>query len=131
MSDTDERRNGPDRRRQPRGGRRAADHAGYAPLVLVVDQNATGRAACEAILAKLRFAVAPIETVEKAASIVNSLRPEIIVAVGDAADELRDRLAGGSRGNSSIPVVAISASSGPDEIVDRIRTALRERRPQH
>jgi len=126
MSDNDERRFGSDRRRQPRGGRRADDHAGYAPLVLVVDPDATGRAACEAILAKLRFAVAPMETVDKAASIVKALRPEVIVAETGAADELRRRLAIGGHDDGSIPVIGVSSTMSPDEIVDRIRHALRE-----
>lgn len=126
MSDNDERRFGSDRRRQARGGRRADDHAGYAPLVLVVDPDATGRAACEAILAKLRFAVAPMETVDKAASIVKALRPEVIVAETSAADELRRRLASGGHDDGSIPVIGVSSTMSPDEIVDRIRHVLRE-----
>ena len=132
MTEQDDRRNvGADRRRQPRGGRRANDHAGYAPLVLVVDPDASGRAACETILAKLRFAVAPMETVEKAASIVRALRPEVIVAEVSAADELRRRLANGGRGDADIPVVGITSSMSPDEIVASIRRALREHPAEH
>jgi len=122
---TDERREGPDRRRQPRGGRRSSDHAGYAPLVLVVDHDASGRTACETILAKLRFAVAPVDTPERAASIVRALRPEVIVAANGAADDIRKRLSTLERGDGSIPVVAITSQTTPDEIVERIRTALR------
>src|SRR5205807_10617086 len=79
MTDASERRNGPDRRGRPRGGRRTTDQAGYSPLVLVVDRDAHGRDTCEAILAKLRFAVAPVESAEKALSLMAALRPDIVV----------------------------------------------------
>src|SRR5947209_17947181 len=54
-----DRRQGPDRRNTPRGGRRPEDPTGYSPLILVADDDANSGARCVAILARLRFAVAP------------------------------------------------------------------------
>ena len=71
---------GPDRRRFARGGRRTTDRAGYAPMVVVIDDDLTRLDLSEAILAKLRFAVAPFATVEKAMAAMHALRPEIVVA---------------------------------------------------
>src|SRR5947199_10386712 len=73
---------GPDRRRKPRGGRRTGDKRGLAPLVLVADEDAHSREMCEAILVKLHFAVAPVDSIEKAASVVETLHPDVIVAHG-------------------------------------------------
>ena len=42
---------GPDRRRFARGGRRTIDPAGYAPMVVVIDNDATRLDVAEAILA--------------------------------------------------------------------------------
>src|SRR6185312_2618281 len=59
----DERRHVQDRRSTPRGGRRPADPMGYSPLVLVADDDADNGARSVAILARLRFAVAPAHSV--------------------------------------------------------------------
>src|SRR5205807_10209236 len=80
---------GPDRRRKPRGGRRTGDKRGLAPLVLVADEDAHSREMCEAILAKLNFAVAPVDSIEKAASVVETLHPDVIVAHGHDVSALQ------------------------------------------
>ena|SRR5690348_11184018 len=116
MTDASERRLGPDRRSRPRGGRRTTDQAGYAPLVLVVDHDAHGREACEAILAKLRFAVAPVESAEKALSLMAALKPDIVVA--------RDRDAAVLRGIAA-PLVVMEEAQDPLALVEDIRRALR------
>src|SRR5918999_4434484 len=85
----DQRRGGPDRRSRPRGGRRTDDKNGYAPLVLLVDEDAAGGERCEAILAKLHFAVAPARSVEEALRVMSALRPEIIVSRAADAGRLR------------------------------------------
>ena len=54
---------------------RATDKAGHAPLVLLVDHDANTAARCEAILAKLHFAVAPTRAIEEARKVMESLRP--------------------------------------------------------
>src|SRR5438105_4167305 len=116
MPDATERRQGPDRRRAPRGGRRDADQAGYAPLVLVVDRDAGGRDACEAILAKLRFAVAPVESAEKALSLMAALKPDIVVVRDSEASILRGITA---------PLVVMHEAQDPLALIEDIRRALR------
>src|SRR4029077_18668351 len=75
-------RHRPDRRREPRGGRRPGDAAGFAPLVLVADEDADGGDMCEALLATRRFAVARVDSVGKAISVISTLLPDVIVARG-------------------------------------------------
>lgn len=118
MTDGSERRQGPDRRGQPRGGRRAADRQGYSPLVLVVDRDTHGRDACEAILAKLRFAVAPVESAEKALSLMAALNPDVVV--------VRDTEVALLRGISA-PIVVTNQTQEPLALVEEIRRALRSR----
>lgn len=115
-----DKRRGPDRRSRPRGGRRAGDQQGYAPLVLLVDDDTTNGARCEAILAKLRFAVAPTYTVDEALRVMDALRPNVIVAhVADVARLEREAPAG-------VPVVVITeALEPPEAMVEAIRRALR------
>src|SRR3982751_1703485 len=76
----EERRRGQDRRSSPRGGRRPGDVQGYSPLILVADDDANSGARCVAILARLRFAVAPAHSVAEAVKIMSSLHPTLIVA---------------------------------------------------
>src|SRR5579871_4942984 len=73
MMDHSERRAGGTRRSTPRGGRRPGDPRGYAPLVLVADDDAANGARCVAILSKLRFAVAPAHSVDEAIKVMRSL----------------------------------------------------------
>lgn len=115
-----DKRQGADRRSRPRGGRRAGDKAGYAPLILVVDENAENGARCEAILAKLRFAVAPAHTVDEALRVMDALRPNLIVArVKDIARLKRGMPTG-------VPVVTLTDERNDlDAMVDDIRRALR------
>src|SRR6478672_13859485 len=82
MSDdsASDRRAHSDRRTSPRGGRRPADIQGYAPLILVADDDANSGARCVAILARLRFAVAPAHSVDEAVKIMEALHPNLIVA---------------------------------------------------
>ena len=116
---------GPERRRHPRGGRRTADIAGYTPLVFVVDDAAGRRDVCEAILAKLRFAVAPFESVEQALGAMKALRPEAVVVRYGEADAMRERVRAGRDGDP-IPVVGISSGTeSPESVVEALRRALR------
>src|SRR5262245_40497394 len=78
-----------DRRRQSRGGRRPGDLPGYTPLVMVIDAEPRRRDISEAILAKLMFAVAPVESPEKAVSVIRALQPELVIVGDDDAGTLR------------------------------------------
>jgi PleD family two-component response regulator len=109
-----------DRRRRPRGGRRTGDHPGYAPLVLLVDEDADSGARCEAILAKLRFAVAPAQSVEEAIRVMDALRPNVVVARVADAETLRRHTP------ADVPVVVLTEDlDEPEAMVEGIRRALR------
>jgi CheY-like chemotaxis protein len=110
-----------DRRRHSRGGRRPADRPGATPLVVVADEEPGSRTTCETILAKLNFAVAPVESQSKALEVMATLRPEVVVA------KLRDVAL--LEQQSLAPVVVVTEEmSDPDILVEAIRQALRRNR---
>jgi hypothetical protein len=121
---------GPDRRQFARGGRRTSDRAGYAPMVVVIDNDATRLDVSETILAKLRFAVAPFATVEKAIAAMHALRPEIVVARVDCVHELRGRLPI-DRDGRAIPLLPLTAElTEPSKLIDALRRLIRRNRTQ-
>jgi hypothetical protein len=118
-------RQGPDRRSARRGGRRATDKPGYAPLVLLVDGDADSNARCEAILAKLHFAVAPTRSIEEAQRVMSALRPNLIVARVADAETLKQSMA------DDLPIVFLTDQmTDPEVLVEEIRRELRSRQPQ-
>ena len=118
-------RQGPDRRRRSRGGRRTNDDAGFSPLVLVADEDPDSRVICEAILAKLRFAVAPVDSVDKAVTVIGTLRPDVIVAHARDTMPLQ-RAAWPSR----VPFVTVTDNlREPEKLVEAIRQAIRNSSP--
>jgi CheY-like chemotaxis protein len=121
VTDKPKQRRGPDRRQRPRGGRREGDQKGLAPLVLVVDEDASSRDMCEAILAKLNFAVAPVDSIDKAVSVITTLQPDVIVAHGRNTSAL-ERAAW----PDGVPFVEVTDDMrDPDALVEAIRKALR------
>jgi hypothetical protein len=123
MPGTPEHRTGVDRRSRPRGGRRAGDAPGFAPLVLLLDEDEDNGARCEAILAKLRFAVAPARTIEEAIRVMAALRPNIVVA--RVTDEKRLRQAT----PSGVPLVILTDEHAePEAMLTAIRKAIRTSR---
>jgi hypothetical protein len=124
MAERAHQQRGPERRRQPRGGRRPTDTSGYAPLVFVIDPRPT-RDACEAILAKLRFAVAPFETVAQATRVITALSPDIILVSTGQIETLRSVMAP-RRDQAVIPIVPIPEHDGESvALIDAVRVALR------
>ena len=116
-----EQRKGPDRRRRPRGGRRDEDKSGVAPLVLVADENAASREMCETILAKLNFAVAPVDSLEKAAEVITTLKPDVIVAHARDTSALQR-----AASPDGVPFVTVTEEMrDPDKLVAAIRRVLR------
>jgi hypothetical protein len=114
-------RQGADRRRWPRGGRRAGDQHGYAPLVLLVDEDVVSGQRCEAILAELRFAVAPARSLAEASRVMHALRPNLVVARVSDPEALRLAVP------AEVPVVILDESLGaPDAMIAEIRRALRK-----
>jgi hypothetical protein len=117
---------GQDRRSQARGGRRAEDQDGCAPLVLLIGEKPGVVDRSEAILAKLRFAVTTSNTVEDALRVLADLRPDIVVS--SAGDAARIR----SEAPQHLPVVVLDGSSqdNPDMLIEQVRRTLRSSRPQ-
>lgn len=121
MSTTLENRRTRDRRVERRGGRRPADEPGFAPLVLVADEDAASRELCETILAKLHFAVAPVSSIEQAILVVSTLRPDVIVAHARDVSPLQF-----AAWPDRVPFVAVTAEMRePDTLVTAIRRAIR------
>ena len=121
MADIYELPRGPERRRQPRGGRRAEDEPGFAPLVLLVGDSEAVGPQSEAVLAKLRFAVTTTTTVEEALRVLTGIRPDIVVAEPEAASRIR------LEAPEYLPVVVISDEmrADRDTFVESIRRTIR------
>jgi PleD family two-component response regulator len=114
-----------DRRTTPRGGRRPGDPQGYSPLILVADDDANSGARCVAILARLRFAVAPAHSVDEAIKIMSSLHPTLIVARLKDEVALRKQMAGNPE-LGDIPIVTLTPENdAPQIMIEDIRKALR------
>jgi hypothetical protein len=97
---------------------------GYTPLVMVVDAEARRRDIAEAILAKLMFAVAPVESTEKAISIIRALHPEVIIAGDEDAKKLRELVPA----DAGIQILALGDETRlTDELIEEVRRALRQR----
>lgn len=120
-----EQRRSPDRRTGSRGGRRDDDRPGFAPLVLVADDDADSSLRCEAILAKLRFAVAPARGLQEATRIMGALRPDVVVARLSDIDALRLATP------SDVPIIALTDDMlAPEALINEIRRVLRGRSPR-
>jgi hypothetical protein len=115
-------RGGADRRRQPRGGRRPADVDGLSPLVMVVGDHGAVGDATGAVLAKLKFAVAPSPTVDDALRVLTTLRPDLIVANADAAARIRLECPE----HRAVLVVSDAMREDPYLLIDEIRSVLKE-----
>ena len=121
---TPELRQRPDRRKEPRGGRRPTDAPGFAPLVLVADEDAASGDMCEALLATLRFAVARVDSVDKAVPVISTLLPDVIVARGRDVSPLQR-----AAWPSGVPFVTVTDDmSEPAALIEAIRTAIRSAR---
>jgi hypothetical protein len=124
---TPELRQRPDRRREPRGGRRPEDRSGFAPLVLVADEDAASGDMCETLLATLRFAVARVDSVDKAVAVIATLLPDVIVARARDVSPLQR-----AAWPSGVPFVAVTdGMREPDALIDAIRQAIRSARVPH
>ena len=99
-------------------------------MIVVIDDDATRLDISEAILAKLRFAVAPFASVDKALAAMQALRPEIIVLRDSALQQLRGRVPADKDGRA-IPLLAVTPElSDPETLVEALRALIREHRQQ-
>jgi hypothetical protein len=114
-------RRGPERRKQPRGGRRTEDATGFAPLVLLVGEGDEVVAQSEVVLAKLRFAVATSATVEEALRVLMGIRPDVVVAEPEAASRIR------LEAPEHLPVVVLTDEMHADrnKLIEGIRESIR------
>jgi hypothetical protein len=113
---TPERRQGPDRRRLPRGGRRPTDRDGYK------DSGAR----CEAILARLRFAVAPARSADEAVRVMHVLRPNLVVTHLKDETALR-RMMDTDPARAGVPMLSLNSHTAePEALVEEIRRVLRK-----
>ena len=122
MTVSTEQRRATDRRKHARGGRRPTDKTGFAPLVLVADEDDESGQMCEVILAKLRFAVARVDSVDKAITVIGTLRPDVIVARARDVSPLQR-----AAWPSGVPFVSVTDDiREPDALVHAIRRAIRD-----
>jgi DNA-binding NtrC family response regulator len=99
-------------------------------MVVVIDDDLSRLDLSEAILAKLRFAVAPFATVEKAMAAMHALRPEIVVARTECLQQLRDRLPL-DRDGRAIPLLPLTAElTEPSALIEALRQVIRQHRTQ-
>ena len=91
-------------------------------MVLIIDADPDSNSRCEAILARLHFAVAPTRSIEEATRVMEALRPNLIVArIADAA-ALRQAT------GADVPVVLLADDLlDPELLVEEIRRELRAR----
>lgn len=92
--------------------------------MLLVGGDAEVAGQAEAVLAKLRFAVATSGTVEEALRVMSGLRPDIVVADADAAARLR------LEAPEYVPVVVLDDEmrASREALVEGIRDAIRANR---
>jgi CheY-like chemotaxis protein len=98
---------------------------GYSPLVLVADDDANSGARCVAILARLRFAVAPAHSVEEAVKVMEALRPDLIVARLRDEPALRARMAENPAIGDIQFITLTEENDAPQLLIEAIREALR------
>jgi hypothetical protein len=123
--DDNEKRRGPDRRSQPRGGRRPGDQPGYGPLIFLVTRDPEHLLFWEAFLLERKFAVVPCAGAGPALDLFAALRPALIVASARDIAVLRERLPGGQH-SCEVPLVELVSS--PDlvlPVLQAMRRALR------
>ena len=97
---------------------------GYSPLILVADDDAEAGARCVAILARLRFAVAPAHSVEEAIKVMQVLRPTLIVARLKDEPALRAEMAS-DPAIGQIPLLTLTQENeAPQLLIEAIRNKL-------
>jgi CheY-like chemotaxis protein len=97
---------------------------GYSPLILIADDDADSGARCVAILARLRFAVAPAYSVEEAVKVMQALHPNLVVARLRDEPALRAHMAA-DPSIGDIPFLRLTEENdAPQLLIEAIRNAL-------
>jgi PleD family two-component response regulator len=127
MVTEENRRHTRDRRRFARGGRRDYDRDGYSPLILVVDEDLQNAVHSEAILAALKFAVAPARSATEALAVMRALRPNLVVACVADPDSFTAELQR-HEVTRTVPVLIVTPEiESPERLIEAIRGMLRSR----
>jgi hypothetical protein len=94
----------------------------------VADEDMESGDMCEALLATLRFAVARVDSVDKAVAVIATLLPDVIVARARDVSPLQR-----AAWPSGVPFVTVTEGlRDPDALIDAIRQAIRSARvPQN
>jgi hypothetical protein len=93
----------------------------------VADDDADSAERCEAILAALRFAVAPARSIEEALTVMRALRPNLVVARVRDVERLQQEMARNDV-TAEVPLVIVTdALREPMALVEEIRRVLRAR----
>lgn len=91
----------------------------------MADDDANSGAHCVAILARLRFAVAPAHTVDEAIKVLRSLHPNLIVTRLKNEAALREQMEANDL--DGIPIVTLTPDNdSPQAMIDEIRKILRD-----
>jgi DNA-binding response OmpR family regulator len=131
MSTLDARRESPDRRRVPRGGRRTADRPGRYPPLLIAESYEGVRKSCSRYLQQFHFQVVQAATGEEALARIVAEPPHLILAEVNLPSMPAGRLAhwlAQSWRTRHIPVIvmaaAIDESLGPAEFQSLVAGVL-------
>ncbi len=99
---------------------------GLAPLVFLVDEDPTSGDLGATLLATLRFAVARVNSVAHAVTVISTLLPDVVVARARDVSPLQR-----TAWPSGVPVVTVTAGlREPTALIHAIRTAVRTARSQ-
>lgn len=123
------RREEPDRRRVPRGGRRPYDRPGRHPSLLVADGYEGARKPCARYLQRLNFDVIEAETGEEALARIVQAPPRLILTEWSLPSmpdgRLTQWLAQGFR-TRDIPVILIANGANPSLPLPTVAGVLRK-----
>src|SRR5262249_22973453 len=122
-------RSGTDRRRVPRGGRRATDRAGKYPPVLVADSYEGARQACARYLEQFHFDVTEAADGEEALVRIVEARPQLILTEWNLPSMRAGRLqqwVSQRRSDGAIPVIVLATAVEPDAKVPNMAGLLRK-----
>jgi DNA-binding response OmpR family regulator len=114
--ESEQRGSGPDRRRLPRGGRRACDQEGERPAVLVAESYEGVRTSCSRYLERYHFQVVEASDGEQVVARLAAEPPRVILAELNLPALPAWRLAQSLSRNwrtQHIPVIVLGGDSGP------------------
>jgi len=116
-----ERRTGGDRRRTPRGGRRATDRPGRHPQILIADSYDGARIPWVKYLDRLGFEVLEARNGHKAMAHIDAQRADVIVIEHGLPDAPVVQVARTLRGSQAVPLIVTTSHLG---IVEETVTEL-------